>query len=211
MTTNYVTAFEFYKAVFGWEKVVEMDMGGGIMYLVFGKGGAQYGGIYNRTPDMGAMPPFWLVYIHVKDVSKAVETATKAGAVVHRPQMEIPGGTIAILGDPQGAGYAVHDTKSMAATATAAAAVAKAGTAVKSAVSSAVKAVKKAVRKAKKAPAVKKAKAKAKPVVRKAKAAARKVTSRVKARTTRKAAPKKAPRKPSPKKKARRTKAKSKK
>jgi hypothetical protein len=41
-------------------------------------------------------------------VHKAVETATKAGAFVKQPPMEIPGGMIAILGDPQGAGFAVH-------------------------------------------------------------------------------------------------------
>lgn len=55
------------------------------------------------------MRPFWLVYIHVKDVAKAMDTATKGGAFVQRPRMDIPGGTIAILGDPQGAGFALHD------------------------------------------------------------------------------------------------------
>jgi hypothetical protein len=107
MTTDYVKAFEFYRALFGWEKTSEMDMGGGNMYSMFGKG-APYGGMFNRTPDMAGMHPFWLVYINVKDVGKAVAIATKAGAMVQRPQMDIPGGSIAILGDPQGAGFALH-------------------------------------------------------------------------------------------------------
>ena len=108
MTTDYRSAFEFYRALFDWENMGEMDMGGGMMYFLYGKGGKMYGGMFNRTPDMAGMHPFWLMYIHVKDVGQAVALATKAGAAVHRPQMDIPGGSIAILGDPQGAGFALH-------------------------------------------------------------------------------------------------------
>jgi hypothetical protein len=85
-----------------------MDMGGGNMYAMWGKG-KMYGGMFDRPAEMASMRPFWLCYIHVKDVGKAVAAATKGGAFVQRPRMEIPGGTIAILGDPQGAGFAVHD------------------------------------------------------------------------------------------------------
>jgi uncharacterized protein len=108
MTTDYKKAFEFYRQLFGWEKTGEMDMGGGSMYYMYGMKGKMFGGIFNRPPEMAAMPPFWMVYIHVKDVKHAVETATKAGAFVKQPPMEVPGGMIAILGDPQGAGFAVH-------------------------------------------------------------------------------------------------------
>ena len=108
MTTDDRAAFEFYRALFGWDKNGEMDMGGGQMYAMYGHGEKMYGGMFTMTSEMAGMHPFWLVYIHVKDVAKAVTTATKAGATVHRPQMDIPGGSIAILGDPQGAGYAVH-------------------------------------------------------------------------------------------------------
>ena len=108
MTTDAAAAFEFYRALFGWDKNGEMDMGGGAMYTMYGHGQTMYGGMFDRTPDMAGMHPFWLVYIHVKDVGKAVATATKAGATIHRPQMDIPGGSIAILGDPQGAGFALH-------------------------------------------------------------------------------------------------------
>jgi predicted enzyme related to lactoylglutathione lyase len=165
MTTDHGKAFEFYRALFGWNKSGEMDMGGGAMYLMYGQGDAMYGGMFTAPPEMAGMHPFWLVYIHVDDVGKAVDEATKAGAFVQRPRMEIPGGTIAILGDPEGAAFALHDTKSMPSASPAAATVAKAGTALKKAVSTAVKAVKrtvKKVKKVKKAPARKKAKAKVK-------------------------------------------------
>jgi predicted enzyme related to lactoylglutathione lyase len=107
MTTDYQKAFDFYRQLFGWEKTGEMDMGGGNMYFMYGKG-KPFGGIFNRPPEMASMPPFWMVYVHVKDVPKAVDTATKAGGFVKQPPMEVPGGVIAILGDPQGAGFAVH-------------------------------------------------------------------------------------------------------
>jgi len=107
MTTDHAKAFDFYRKLFGWEKMTEMDMGGGDMYVMYGKG-KMFGGMFNRSPEMAAMPPFWLCYIHVKDVTKAVAATTKGGGTVHRGPMEIPGGVIAILGDPQGAGFAVH-------------------------------------------------------------------------------------------------------
>jgi len=182
MTTDHTAAFEFYRALFGWEKTGEMDMGGGQTYLMFGLGGKAYGGIFTRPPEMAGMHPFWLIYIHVKDVGKAVAAATKAGATVHRPQMDIPGGSIAILGDPQGAGFAFHH-----ANAPEPASKPAAKTSVKKAVN---KAVKKAVKKAKKAAtAVKKA---AKKVAKKAVKAAKNTTKKA-AKVTKKAAAKKAP------------------
>jgi predicted enzyme related to lactoylglutathione lyase len=108
MTTDWKAAWEFYQKLFGWERQSEMDMGGGNLYAMWGKG-RMFGGMFNRPPEMSSMHPFWLVYIHVKDVGKAMDIATKAGAFVQRPRSEIPGGTIAILGDPQGAGFALHD------------------------------------------------------------------------------------------------------
>ena len=114
MTTDRVAAFAFYSALFGWGINGEMDMGGGEMYSMFGHGEKMYGGMYDATGDMAGMRPFWLVYIHVKDVGTAVAAATKAGATVQRPQMDIPGGSIAILGDPQGAGFALHHATAQA-------------------------------------------------------------------------------------------------
>ena len=146
MTTDYPKAFEFYRALFGWEKMDEMDMGGGEMYSMYGKGGKMYGGMFNRPPEMAGMHPFWLIYIHVKDVGKAVDLATKAGATVRRPRMDIPGGTIAILGDPQGAGFALHDVTAQAPAAKPAAKKAVKKAAKKAAKTAAKKAAKKATK-----------------------------------------------------------------
>ncbi len=108
MTTDTAKAFDFYRRLFGWEKTSEMDMGGGNTYLMYGKN-RPYGGIFNRMPDMAGVPPFWLCYVNVKDLKKAIDTATKGGGKLQRRPMEVPGGTIAILADPQGAAFAVHE------------------------------------------------------------------------------------------------------
>ena len=165
MTTDSKKAFEFYRQLFGWEKTGEMDMGGGNMYFMYGKG-KPFGGIFNRPPEMSGMPPFWMVYIHVKDVKKAVETATRAGAFVKQPPMEVPGGMIAILGDPQGAGFAVHSMTQPAVAPKAASSAAKPASRPKA-----------------KAAAKSKPKAKAAP---KKKATARKTTRKAKAKRSRK-------------------------
>ena len=175
MTTDRVAAFAFYRALFGWEINGEMDMGGGEMYSMYGHGEKMYGGMFNATGDMAGMHPFWLVYIHVKDVGSAVAAATKAGATVHRPQMDIPGGSIAILGDPQGAGFALHHVAAQVPAAKPAAK--KVATGAKRATKKVVKAVKKVAKK----------------VTKKVAKAAKKVKTAAKRGT--KAAAKKAPRK----------------
>ena len=198
MTTDHTAAFEFYRALFGWEKTGEMDMGGGQSYFMYGKGDTAYGGMYNRFGDMVSMNPFWLVYIHVKDVGTAVTTATKGGAMVHRPQMDIPGGSIAILGDPQGAGFALHHVSAPAAAAKPAV-TKSAATTAKTTAKVAKKAVKKAVKAVKKA--AKKAATKVKSVAKKAAKSPPRAKSKAKAKT--KARP--AVRKPNAKKATRAT------
>ena len=117
MTTDYQKAFDFYRQLFGWEKLGQFDMGGGSPYLEYGLKGKMYGGIFTRPPEMSGMSPFWMVYAYVKDVKKAVATATKSGAFVKQPPMEVPGGTtIAVMGDPQGAAFAVHSAAPTTAT-----------------------------------------------------------------------------------------------
>jgi predicted enzyme related to lactoylglutathione lyase len=108
MTTDYKKAFDFYRQLLGWEKNSEMDMGGGMMYFMFGQRGKMYGGMFNRTADMANVPPFWLPYIFVRDLQKSMESATRAGAQVVNGPMDVPGGRIVVLKDPQGAAIALH-------------------------------------------------------------------------------------------------------
>lgn len=116
MTTDYQQAFDFYRRLFDWQKTSDFDMGGGNTYLMFGMSGKPYGGIYNRAPEMGQVPPNWLSYVHVKDVRKATAAARRAGARLVNGPMEVPGGDwIAAFTDPQGASFAIHQLASQAA------------------------------------------------------------------------------------------------
>jgi predicted enzyme related to lactoylglutathione lyase len=195
MTHDYKQAASFYGTLFNWEKAGEMDMGGGQMYYMFGQKGAagMYGGMFSMTDEWKGMHPFWLVYIHVKDVAKAVEIATRNGASVHRPQMDIPGGSIAILGDPQGAGFAVHHAAPPVA--------AKAAAAVKSVVKKAADSVRAVVKKAKAAAKKSAPKRTARPKARTRPKAKAKVKVKVKAKTKARARPKVKAKKKAPAKK----------
>jgi predicted enzyme related to lactoylglutathione lyase len=106
-------AWDFYADLFGWEKTSAMDMGEMGTYQMFGRKGATLGGIY-RQPDTMPGPPAWLHYARVPDVNAAVEAASQnGGQIIHGP-MEVPGGDwVAMMTDPQGGMFAVHETRSM--------------------------------------------------------------------------------------------------
>ena len=209
MTSDHVAAAKFYSALFGWNRTGEMDMGNGQMYYMFGRGPKMFGGMFTTPTEMAGMHPFWLCYIYVKDVAKAVTAATKAGATVVRPQMDIPGGSIAILADPQGAGIAVHQQSAAPAVPEKAAAAAPKAAPAKVAAKKAV--AKKAVTKVAKKKAAPKKKAPPKKKAAKAKAPARKASkSKAKARPRAKAATRRKTARPMARS-ARKTKAKGKK
>jgi predicted enzyme related to lactoylglutathione lyase len=106
-TTDADAAFDFYAALFGWEKMSEHDMGPLGTYLIFGHNGKQLGGIYKQMPDQPG--PAWLGYVRVKDVEKTVKKVKSAGGQLINGPMDVPGGDrIAQFLDPQGAMFAVH-------------------------------------------------------------------------------------------------------
>ena len=110
-TTNDGAAFDFYSKLFGWTETGSMDMGGGMMYKMFGaRGGSEpLGGMYTIGGEMDPMPPNWLGYVFVENVDDATTAVKQAGGTVIRDPMEIPGGRVAIFTDPQGAAFAVHE------------------------------------------------------------------------------------------------------
>lgn len=108
-TTNWRAAWDFYQALFGWQKTQAMDMGPAGIYQTFGYGGpGMLGGMYNKPPDMPA-PPHWLCYVMVANVDQMVTTVTRLGGKVLNGPMDVPGGgRIAQCLDPQGAAFALH-------------------------------------------------------------------------------------------------------
>jgi predicted enzyme related to lactoylglutathione lyase len=114
-TTDAVAALGFYSELFGWTEVHKHDMGAmGIYHLVGTKGAASIG-MFKVSADRPT-PTRWLCYAHVPDVDKSANAAKAGGGkLVHGP-MEVPGGSwIAQLIDPQGAAFAVHADKRVAA------------------------------------------------------------------------------------------------
>ena len=108
MTTNESDAFQFYSALFGWQKTSAMDMGEMGTYQMFGLSEEPMGGMYTIPPGMGA-PPMWLPYVHVDNADAAAERVTQNGGTIKNGPMEVPGGDrIAVCADPQGAVFAVH-------------------------------------------------------------------------------------------------------
>ncbi|HWT23325.1 MAG TPA: VOC family protein [Solirubrobacteraceae bacterium] len=99
-------AARFYEALFGWTTEA-VEGGGG--YRVIRNGERSNGGIMPLDPErMGAdTPASWMPYFGHEDVEAAVAEVPGLGGRAFMGPMQLPGGTIAVLGDPQGAVFAV--------------------------------------------------------------------------------------------------------
>jgi predicted enzyme related to lactoylglutathione lyase len=104
-------AFKFYSQLFGWQQISEMDMGPAGKYLIYGQGDKQYGGMMTLTPEMKS-PPAWAYYFNVDELDETIEKARARDAKLMVGPMDVPGGArVAILTDPQGAVFALHEPK----------------------------------------------------------------------------------------------------
>lgn len=109
LTTSDAPAAEaFYQAVVGWTlKDAGMP---GMRYTLASAGSTQVAGIMTLPPEAAnaGAPPCWTGYISVPDVDAHAQRVTQAGGMVYVPPTDIPGiGRFAIVGDPQGAGFAL--------------------------------------------------------------------------------------------------------
>lgn len=103
-TRDLDAAQDFYGKVIGWT-AAPFGPESGNDYRIWSMGSAGVGGLM-PLPD-GMPQSFWIGYIGVPDCDAAVEKAQSAGAAVHRI-IDMPEvGKIALLGDPQGVGYAM--------------------------------------------------------------------------------------------------------
>ena len=109
-TSDHVAAFDFYSKLFGWEKQQEMDMGGGSMYLMYGRNGQMLGGMWTSPTDRN-IPPNWMIYFKVDNADQRAERVKELGGKVLNGPMEVPGGDrIAQCMDPQGAAFGIHSS-----------------------------------------------------------------------------------------------------
>jgi predicted enzyme related to lactoylglutathione lyase len=109
MTSDVGKAKAFYTTLFGW-KAEEMPMGPGQTYTILNNGEAKAGGMMQITKEMGPMPSAWGIYFGTADCDASVAKATSLGAKVVVPVQPIPGiGRFAVLQDPQGAYFSLHE------------------------------------------------------------------------------------------------------
>jgi predicted enzyme related to lactoylglutathione lyase len=96
-------AARFYEAMFGWTTEEVPDAGG---YRVILNAGRSNGGIMPTDPG-GGTPPSWMPYFGHEDVEGLVGRIGDVGGRVYNGPVHMAHGTIAVLGDPQGAVFAV--------------------------------------------------------------------------------------------------------
>lgn len=95
----------FYETIFEWKYYKSDD------YFVAHKEFNEIVGLY-ATPDkfkaMG-MPHFWMTYIQVNDVEQTVKIAKEMGGIIELVELGSPIGKIALIRDPQGAGFTIYE------------------------------------------------------------------------------------------------------
>jgi hypothetical protein len=106
MTTDPQAAGTFYSKVLGWKT----RPSGMPDYTLWVAGKTQPAGLMAQpesTRQSGA-PPSWLVYIGTPDVDATAAAAERLGGKVWKAAADIPGvGRFAVIGDPQGATFAI--------------------------------------------------------------------------------------------------------
>jgi uncharacterized protein len=107
-TRDSEAAGDFYGALFGWEtETIEDD--GRVVYTTIKNAGNQNGGFMPMAEQHGEAPSFWLPYFTVPSRDAAMEKARGLGGTVLAGPLDLPSGKIAVLGDPQGAAFAVFE------------------------------------------------------------------------------------------------------
>ena len=106
-TNDTDAAGKFYSGLFGWG-LDTMDMGGGMIYTMLRNGEKHIGGMYKIGPEMGPMPPNWMIYFSVADCDQSAEKAGSLGGKVIVPPSDIPNvGRFSLVQDPQGAFFGI--------------------------------------------------------------------------------------------------------
>ena len=81
---------------------------GPMEYKLLRSQGVEIAGVMEITPDMGPVPPNWVVYFAVSDVDATLAQAQSLGGGVTVPATDIPEiGRFASLTDPQGAVFSI--------------------------------------------------------------------------------------------------------
>ena len=94
----------FYGDLFGW---TTEEVEGASGYRVIRNGERTNGGMMPLDPRMGATPPNWMPYFGHEDVERLVTEVADSAGRSSTARCRWSQGTIAVLGDPQNAAFAV--------------------------------------------------------------------------------------------------------
>ena len=102
MTTDTDAAEAFYRGLFDWgAKTSNVP---GMKYTEFTQGDRSVAGMMAIGPEMGPVPPNWMLYFAVAAVDDFAKTAGETGAKLIVPPQDIPKvGRFSVIQDPQGA------------------------------------------------------------------------------------------------------------
>lgn len=112
-TTNPSDAKNFYTELFNWE-VNETPMGEGKYYSMLRLGGFEVAALYELDEDQKSqnIPPFWMSYISVDNVSIVTAQVEGLGGKVITPPFDVfNSGRMSIIQDPTGATVALWQPK----------------------------------------------------------------------------------------------------
>ena len=102
-------AVAFYRQVFGWSQVMR-DAPGAPPYTEFQLDGVGLAGGMEMNPMVPAeVPSYWMVYFSVADVDTAFARVLANGGREMMGPTAFPGGRFAIVADPHGAVFALHE------------------------------------------------------------------------------------------------------
>lgn len=99
---------KFYADVTGWT-ATPVEMGGYNDYCMMAPGAeAPAAGICHARGENGNLPPQWLIYINVVDLTASLRACEAGGGKVITPEREMGGGRMAVIQDPAGAVCALY-------------------------------------------------------------------------------------------------------
>jgi hypothetical protein len=105
LTWELAKVSEFYSGLFGWKTKSSGNMP---TYLEFSAGAQPRGGLMQMEEEFQGMPSQWGIYFMVADCDAAAAKARELGATVRHGPFSAPGvGRMAMLADPQGAGFSI--------------------------------------------------------------------------------------------------------
>ncbi|MGC7099958.1 VOC family protein [Amycolatopsis lurida] len=108
LTSNPSQAVPFYQELLGLG-VTEAELNGE-KYTMLQAGGADVAGV--STPPEGAAANQWHTYFAVADITAAVDLAPSLGGTVVMGPFDTPVGQMAMLTDPQGSTFSIHQAGS---------------------------------------------------------------------------------------------------